>query len=164
MQEPEYIGVFMGLKENGDLVELERVKTELKIRVKALGFGGGEGALQIPGERSSIRFKSGENIQFVVRAPSQQTDPMTLIQFYSFESKKGVRKAVIVKVGAMGMSSKSTLSNNAVPFNVAKHGESSFRIVVSSTLPPGEYFFGVISEKNPTTDVFCFGIDPAENK
>ena len=56
VQEPEYIGVFMGLNESGDLIELERLKTQVKFRLKGLGFGGAEASLQVPGEKSSIRL------------------------------------------------------------------------------------------------------------
>ena len=103
VQEPEFIGVFFNLGENGDLRALERQTPESKIKIKAFGYGGGEGYLQISGEKAPIRFKSDAKLEFVVLAASQQTDPMSLIQFYSFEPTKGMRRLMITKVGSMGM-------------------------------------------------------------
>lgn len=156
--EPEYLSVFFLLEDGGTLKALERQTPESKIKVKGLGFGGGEGYLQIVGEQSPVRFKSNAKFEFVVLVASQQTDPMSLIQFYSFERTKGTRRLMMAKVGSMGMSSKNVTNQNAVSFNAAKYGTSSFKISPAYELKPGEY---CISAAN-TAAAFCFGIDAAK--
>jgi len=157
VEEPEFIGVFFGLGEGGTLRQLERQTPEQKIKVKALGFGGGEGFLQIKGEQSSIRYRANEKIAFVVRVASQQTDPVSIIQFFRFEPFKGVRRLMLAKVGSIGISSKTTAGQSAISFDAAKYGESSFKVVPAYLLTPGEYCLSGPG----TADGFCFGIDAA---
>lgn len=159
VQEPEYIGVFFHLEGKGDLDGLERQMPEQKVKVKGFGFGGGEGYMQIKGEKSPIRFKTDSKLEFVVLAASQQTDPMSLIQFYSFEPKKGMRQLMMAKVGSMGISSKDVTNQSSVSFNAAKYGASSFKITPAYELKPGEYCLSTAS----TATAFCFGIDAASN-
>jgi len=155
-EEPEYIGVFFFLNE-GKLSGLERQKPDTKVKVKGMGFGGAESLLQINGERSPVRFKSDQTLELVVRVTSQATDPMSLIQFFRFEAKKGMRRLQLAKAGSMGMNGKSTINQNAVSFNAVKYGESSFKIVPANDLGPGEYCLSGQGNQ----DAFCFGIDAA---
>ncbi len=158
VKEPEYIGVFFYLEENGNLIALERQTPEAKMKVKALGYGGAESLLRIKGDQSTVRFKADQKLVFVVRVASQTIDPISVIEFYRFEVKKGYRQLTVAKAGTMGMNSKSTVSEFAVQFNVAKYGESSFKVVPATTLAPGEYCLSGSGAK----DGFCFGIDTAE--
>ncbi len=155
VKEPEYIGVFLSMDENGSLTALERQTPETKIKIKGLGFGGGESLLRFKGEQSTVRFKSDQKITFVVRVASQAIDPMSLIEFYRFDSKKGYRQLTIAKVGSIGTNSKTTISEYTVQFNAAKYGESSFKVVPANALPSGEYCLST----SGTKDGFCFGID-----
>jgi hypothetical protein len=157
VQEPEYLGVFFYLADKGDLRALERQTPEQKVKVKGFGFGGGEGYMQVAGEKAPVRFKADAKMEFVVLAASQQTDPMSLIQFYSFESVKGIRRLMMAKVGSMGMSSKDVTNQAAISFNAAKYGASSFKIVPAYELKPGEYCLSTAT----TATAFCFGIDAA---
>lgn len=154
VQEPEYIGVFMFLDTaKGELKPLERSTPETKAKVKALGLGGAEGFLEFPGEKSTIRFKSTQDLVFIVRVGSQQVDPQTIIQFFVLESKKGKRRLQMAKYG-LGKGG-STTSKSAISFNVAKYGESSYKVVPANPLSPGEY----VLSGHGTQDGFCFGID-----
>jgi len=158
IQEPEYIGVFFLLEpDTGTLIPLERQTPESKINVKAMGFGGGESVLEVKGEKSVVRFRADQKLEFVVLVASQQTDPQGIIQFFSLESKKGKRRLVVAKAGSMGRNGKSVTSERAIPFNATKYGVSSFRIVPVQRLAPGEYALGAPGNH----DGFCFGIDPA---
>jgi hypothetical protein len=161
VQEPEYLGIFFLLDPNtGNLIPLERKPAEAKVKVKAMGFGGGETSIEFKGEKSPVRFKEGQKLEFVVLASSQQIDPQTIIQFFSLESKKGKRRLIMAKASSMGMSGKSVTSERAVAFNVAKYGTSSFKVAPAQNLPAGEY---TLSGPG-TNDGFCFGIDPADQQ
>ena len=161
VQEPEYLGNFFLVdSDTGKLIPLERITGETKIKVKAMGFGGGEGSFEFKGEKSPVRFKEGQKLEFVVLVSSQQVDPQSVIQLFSLESKKGKRRLLISKAGFIGTSGKTVTSERAVPFNVAKYGTSSFKVTPAQHLPPGEY---TLSGPG-TNDGFCFGIDAANGK
>lgn len=159
VQEPEYLGTFFLLDAStGNLIPLERQTPQIK--TKASGLDGWKRTLEIKGEKSPVRFKEGQTLEFVVLAPSQQTDPQGSIQFVSLESTKGKRQLVITKTNSMGTSVKTVMNERAVPFNAAKYGTSSFKISPAQNLPPGEYALGSPSNN----DAFHFGIDPANQK
>ena len=161
VQEPEYIGVFAFLDPGtSNLQDLERQTPEAKVKVKAFGYGGAESSMQIKGDRSPIRFKTNQKLEFIVRTASQQIDPMSLIQLFSFTPNKGMRRLMMAKVGSIGMSSKAVTNQSAISFNVAKYGDSSFKVVPANTLSPGEYCLST----STSTDAFCFGIDSSEQK
>lgn len=157
-QEPEYLGIFYLLDSlTGNLVPLERQTPDYKMKVKAMGFGGGESLLEFKGEKSPMRFKEGQKLEFVVLVSSQQIDPQSIVQFFALQPKSGKRRLSIAKASSMGMSGKSTMNEKAVSFNAAKYGTSSFKITPAQNLPPGEYAISTTS----ANDGFCFGIDPA---
>ena len=156
VQEPEFLGTFFSLDSTtGNLSPLERQTAMHKILVKAMGFGGGVGYFELSGEKSPVRFKEGEKLEFVVLVSSQKSDPQGIIQLFSWESKKGKRQLTIDKAGSMGIGSKSLLQKSLIAFNASKHGTSSFKITPAENLPPGEYTLSGPDNK----DSFCFGID-----
>ena len=158
VQEPEYLGIFFLLDAStGNLIPLERQTPQYNLKAKAMGLGGVKSLLEIKGEKSPIRFKEGQQLEFVVLIPSQQTDPQGILQFFSLESLKGKRQLILAKEGLTSAGPKSVVSSKAVPFNAAKYGTSSFKITSAQNLSPGEYVLSTTS----TNDGFCFGIDPA---
>jgi len=161
VQEPEYLGIFFSLDSStGNLIPLERLTPEYKIKTKAMGFGGAKSLLEFKGEKSPIRFKEAQKLEFVVLVSSQQTDPQGSIQFVSLEPLKGKRQIIIATANLTSTTDKSVMGDRAVPFNVTKYGTSSFKISPAQNLPPGEYTLGTTG----THDGFCFGIDPAKPK
>jgi len=159
VQEPEYLGVFFLLDSStGNLAPLERQTFER--RTKVAGIDGTKSTIEIKGEKSPVRFKEGQKLEFVVLVSSQQIDPQGILQYFSLESKKGKRQMVIAKTNSLGTNAKTVANEKAVPFNATKYGTSSFKITSAQNLPPGEYTLGVPS----SNDGFCFGIDPADQK
>jgi hypothetical protein len=162
--EPEYIGVFVALDpSSGALIELERHTTTQHTKLKGLGFGGGEGYLEVPGERSPIRFKADAVPPFLVRAASQQADPQSSIRLISWTVEKGSRRVTVATVGPMGIGTKTGVDENLLLFNATRYGESSFKIVPAQPLRPGEYALGRpagIETHGAGQDSFSFGIDP----
>jgi hypothetical protein len=154
VQEPEYLGNFFLLDSStGNLIPLERQTPATT--AKGTGYAGEEVSIEFKEEKSPVRFKEGQELQFVVLVSSQQTDPQTL-QFFSLASKNGKRRLVTAKRNFMGTKGKSVMGEKAVPFNATKYGTSSFKITAAQKLSPGEYVLGAPG----THDGFCFGIDP----
>lgn len=162
VQEPEYTNVFFALSTtDASLLPLERQTATLGGKVKALGFGGGESFVEVKGERSPIRFKADQQLSFVVRLDSPETDPGRAVQFFSWQPKKNGRSLVISKAGGMGTSSTTGFADSAIPFDAGRYGESSAKVTPTKPLAPGEYGLGSPSG-NP--NLFSFGIDPPDEK
>jgi hypothetical protein len=157
-QEPEYVNVFFLLEKDGSLKPLERLTGSVQVKAKKGGFGGGELKMVFPNEHSSVRLSADLNAQFVVRLQTPDTDPTTLVQFYSLKVVKGQRELQAMKAGFMSGGSKSTLGNSSLPFEASKHGDTSALIKPQNPLPAGEYLLTV----NQAGQVYCFGVDPAK--
>ncbi len=138
---PEYIGAFEGVV-SGVRLPLERVMIENKLKLAAMGLGGGSQVLRAPGERSPLRLQRGVTVEFVVHVESQQVDPNEQIGFYRMTSKKGWREVKTTNYGAFRGPS-STVAQYAVPFSAVKLGSSYFRITAVGELPAGEYLLKI---------------------
>jgi len=155
VREPEFIGAFYALDaSSGNLLDLERQTPRFQLHTKMMGYRGGKESAVVPGPRSPVRFKSGSPIAFIVKLETGGQDPTTLISIHSMKSRKNEREVEMVSVGALGHSSKSTLDDSAVPINVAKYGQASYKVTSSQTLAPGEY----VIASSPRVGYF-FGID-----
>jgi len=152
--EPEYLNTFFLLdRTTGSLKPLEREPLEVATKIRALGFGGARTSMSVHGEQSTVRYREGQPLEFVVLAASQQIDPQGLVTLYLMESDDGRRKLVTATANLGGASSVG--SQGAIPINAAKYGKSSFTITPAQPLPPGEYLLTASGAK----DAFCFGVD-----
>lgn len=155
--EPEYAGNFAArAPDTGQYIPLERLTATQATRMRAMGFGGADVRLEFPGETSSVRFKAGQSVEFIVRVITQERDPLSFVQFFQLTSVKGRRSVQIVNVYGMGVKSEDTSRAHMVPFSATRFGEHFFRIVPQQPLAPGEYSVGT----SDSHDGFCFGIDP----
>jgi hypothetical protein len=161
IKEPDYVDVFFRLNPtNGELIPLERQNTQRRIsRADVFIAVSAKTAAQIDGEKSPVRFKRGEKLDFIVKLNSQQEDPQSKIQFVLLESVKGKRQWVLAKGSASTFSANGSANDisqkQMVPYNVAKYGESSFKVSPVNQLSHGEYFLSI----NTVDSSFCFGID-----
>lgn len=166
VQEPEFLGTFFLIDSTtGNLIPLERQTPAQNAKIKGFGLGGVEMSMIISGDKSPVRFKEGQKLNFVVLSSSQQIDPQGLVHLFSLDSAKAERHFQVAKVGFSGGGDKSQAS--AIQFNASKYGISSFMITPAEDLVQGEYLlsgafssasFGGLS--GPSNDGFCFGIDP----
>jgi len=155
VQEPEYVNVVLYLDPaTGALQPLERQKPNSSTKVKALGLGGATGKIVFEGARSPIRYKAGEEIQFVVRGLSSEVEPDSQVGLRVLVVSKNERGIVSMKVTLGG--AKSMQGEAARRLTFSKYGERSTRFSPAQPLEPGEY---VINIKGGSTD-FLFGIDP----
>ena len=159
IKEPDYVGVFFRLNPtNGELIPLERQNTQMRTAAGGFIAVGAETVAQIDGEKSPIRFRRGEKLDFIVKLNSQQNDPQSQIGFVLFESVKGKRQWVLAKGSVApfaGASVKDVSQSKIVSYNVAKYGESSFKVSPVDSLLPGEYVLGI----KGVAVSFCFGVD-----
>lgn len=148
VKEPEFPDVFYALS-GGQLLKLERQEATSRAKVGALMTA--KAALEIPGEASPVRLKSGI-VELVVRSPdSLKSDPGALYHIRKMESKKKSREVILGTASPFGAKSST---QSVVAFDYSKYGESSIKLSVAA-LPPGEYAVG----RQHGQVVFCFGVD-----
>lgn len=143
--EPEYIGQVAHVKEDGK--QLLLTKEEAQMKTKTSGFGyipipgsslldKGKTFLQVKGASSPTKINKGK-ITFVIRVKDNNEDPKNALGIFKFEAKKKERRFMMAEVGILS-GAKATSSFNTVPYEVKKHGESSY-LVTMGDLTPGEY-------------------------
>jgi hypothetical protein len=160
--EPDFVGEAALLNADSTTVLLEKSAVQLKTAANAgmvlAGIGSYKTKMALKGCCSGVRAKSG-NIQVIVRAVDNNTDPLSIIQVIKFDTSKKERKAELSSVNTFGTVSKNNMK--MLTFTGKKFGTSSYLLTISD-VPPGEY--GIIV-RNPNsldekaTIVSCFGVD-----
>jgi hypothetical protein len=130
--EPETLGAFYYLNDNGQLAPMERKTAQYKAVP-------GKSIAEVAGERSPVRLKTGTP-SFVVR-PAAGANP-GVYQLIRLTARNGVRIVDMLQV-------------KLIPCNVTNYGKSSHQITPADQLPPGEYALGTSSSQ----EGFLFGID-----
>jgi len=155
-REPDYIGNFCWRDPiTGELKPLERQTGESAIEVRAMGLGGGETYVRVPGDRSPIRFRESDRTEFAVLVSDQNTDPQQAAQLFALDVVDGERRLSLARAAFMGIGARSVTTENQIEIRAVRFGKSSFLVIPVEQLGPGEYAF-----KGPIPEVgFCFGID-----
>jgi hypothetical protein len=156
VQEPEYINIVSFLGASGNLIPLERQVAAVQAKVRALGFGGANGALTFREEHSPVRLKTDQPTQFVVRLNNEERDPSSLIKLVRLTPGKGVRQMLTTKVRIFS-GAKSTESDSELAIETVKYGEQSFKFMPAQPLPTGEY--GIAVSGGTAREAFLFGLD-----
>jgi len=154
VEEPVFIGEakMLNADDTGTLLE----KSTIQLQVQSTGFTVVT-KMVLPGCCARVRAQSG-NLQIIVRAVDNNSDPLSIIQVIKFDSKKKKRTAELSS--ASGWTAKSG-KLKLVPFSGAKYGTNSYLLTITG-IGAGEYG---ITVSNPNvrdekvTVVSCFGID-----
>ncbi|HQU84321.1 MAG TPA: hypothetical protein PKY59_14385 [Pyrinomonadaceae bacterium] len=155
VEEPQYIFVFHYLDSAGKLLPLEKQTPKITSKISMLGYGGASSGYEFTGGTSSVRFKSGDPIEIIVRGMSADIDPSDMIAIVALKSKKDKRSITLTKIGTMGMSTKTKDAfEQSFSFTTSKYGDGSLKIKPDK-LAPGEY--AVVSKISQY--YFLFGID-----
>jgi hypothetical protein len=153
--EPDYVGAFFLLDQTSQaLTPLERQTATATMEVRALGWGGAEGFMQVRGERSSVRIPQGQSLQFVVRVASPQLDPLSLVHLVPLEAEEGNRRLSTGSASLFG-GAKGGTGDAELPVRASRYGQSSFLITPAQELTAGEYAFAGQNQG----EAFCFGVD-----
>lgn len=145
VMEPEYIGQVAHVKEDGSLSLLAKEEAQMKTKTSGLGYiplpgssllDKGKTYLQVKGSASPNKVGKGK-ATFIIRVKDNNEDPKNALGVFQFETKKKERRFMLAEVGVIsGM--KATTSFNTVPYEVKKHGDSSYLVIIHD-LKPGEY-------------------------
>jgi hypothetical protein len=152
--EPHVAGVFYYLDQDTEgLIALERQEATEVTRSKAMGFGGRETAISIPGARSAVRLPYGKPGAFVFTL-DPGTNPYTYVQFFRLTVRKDTREVLSTEQVAGGRMA-NVLNRSQERVRIARHGKLSFKVMLEGPLAPGEYALST-----PTSNVgYCFGVD-----
>lgn len=155
--EPEFNDVFVALVD-GKLMPLERETATIHAGGGGFMVVGTKAAYEVPGDKSPVRFHTGQSLVFVVKTAfaSTSVDPSTFYILRRLDSKKKTREVVFMtgRFSPIGGSTKTDLSNGMLPVTFTHYGASSLKLSVDQ-LPPGEYALSFSTGPN----VFCFGVD-----
>ena len=112
------------------------------------GFAGVNTFVQIPESASSLRVKSGKDLEFIVKSSNPEG-----IHLYSFITKGKNRQALVGTSSPKGFRGVSIQQVGQIQLDVTKYGDLSYRLVMKAPAV-GEYGFVV------GWDVFDFAVDP----
>lgn len=104
--------------------------------------------------RAVIRFRSSDDLAFIIRVPDNRIDPMSMISVFRFKVKKRRRVAEYASRGEFGGEQYNMLDRQ--PFISRRFGASSYLIVLKEA-PEGEY--GITVDALGSFNVSTFGID-----
>jgi hypothetical protein len=144
--EPSAIGVVYRLDPTSQ--ELKKLPDEhWKQASHATGMNTLTYSVEVSGDSSSFRLKASERVDFVFQTGSPEK-----VSLYRFDQKKNKRRFDYEK--GHGYDLRQGLEAiRGLPADVSKYGESSYKLVPASPLPPGEYAINIAGE------VYTFGVD-----
>jgi hypothetical protein len=130
---------------------------------RAAPFRGRE-ILEISGAASPVRFKNGDQLEFVMRALLPvgghqrlrlMKDPMKF-ELYRLDPNRGrnTRELILTQRGFINSN-----GSTGVFLYVRSHGQYSFLLRPGEPLPPGEYALKFGLEASDAQELHCFGVD-----
>jgi hypothetical protein len=155
--EPQYIGVIAARNTTTkEWIQLDRTTPTQETRVIGLGFGGAVAQNVYPGDSASVRLKSDQPLEFVIRVERQDRDPQGLIQFFRLDVVKGRRVLPQFRARMFSGGNSDAAAQHRVAFTADKLGSNFFVFKPTQPLTPGEYSLSATD----VADGFNFGIDP----
>lgn len=161
VQEPEFVGECMLLKPDNTTVLLEKQTVQTRTAMSAgraiSGFGSYKQKLQIDGCCASTKVSASGNIQFIIRAVDNNSDPLAIIKIFQFDSNKKFRRAEMASVNNFGTTKTGKL--HYLNFTGQKYGKSSYLITLTDKTP-GEYGItvsnpNIVDEKSTIVSTFA---------
>lgn len=162
--EPDFAGEVFAVKQDNNVVNLEKntvqIKTNAGASVYLTGIGKIRSRIAISGCCSKVRFSASEPVQFIVKAVDNKTDPISIISFFTLDNgNKKERRAELASASTFfGGVSENNLKY--LDYSAKKYGESSYLITLKEQ-PIGEIGVTVKNpnnrdEKNLIVSTFAF--------
>jgi hypothetical protein len=169
------------------LLRLEKNTSKMDTKTKMGGIGGAESGYTMDGEKSPVRFSTGQAISFIysnssasastnpaadstmrangldpamMQGMGSMSDPATMITLYKVDPTKGKRKIYLAKSGGYFGGGKNK-SSDKFTFSVKKIREGYWELVIDKPLKRGEYSFSMMGTGMNAMDVmlYSFAID-----
>ncbi|WP_295936831.1 hypothetical protein [uncultured Alistipes sp.] len=138
--EPDFIGEVVTILPDGSAEKLEKETIMTRTRANAgaliIGIGKAKTKLIIESPRAALRLNGGEEIRFIIKAVDNETDPISIINIFRFESTNKRRLAETASVSTFGSVKSNKLER--LRFSAAKYGEKSYLLTLIDK-PAGEF-------------------------
>lgn len=145
--EPDFIGEAVAVLPDNTVSPLEKENIMMRTRANAsaiiFGIGKAKTKIIIESPKAAVRLSKGNDICFIVRAVDNNSDPISIINIFRFESTDKRRLAETASVSSFGSVKSGKLEH--LPYTAKKYGTGSYLIKLSEK-PEGEYG---ITVKNP---------------
>ena len=151
----------------GELINFEKVKAKLDVKVKGLGYGGTDTFLTAFDKNSTVRYNANELPKIIIKITGDE-DPEDYINIFRQTTNKRNKDRRRFKQSSMALGGKTRdVSESEVPFELNKISENIYEIEFDEDLTPNEYAIipikniggNTLASYNSQQIIFCFGID-----
>lgn len=157
---PEYINQPYYYDSIGNkLIRLENANALMVTKKKTLGLKGAKQSLTMDDPSSKVRFKSRNNIVFIIKTSGDVIDLTSYIKLYEFLPADQKREVTVnAKEGLLN--DKDEGKGKLVNFSVKMLAKDNYMVQLPELLEAGEYgFVWVKNMELKEFTVFAFGID-----
>lgn len=161
--EPEFVGEVVVVRADSTTLyqtlpkERASKRTVASATMYLIGLGDVKTKLSIKEHYSPLQISDEFEYKFIVKAISNEFDPISIIRFFKLEREGDYEKrrtAVLLKDSSLG--ALETNTREFVNFTAKKYGESSYILTVK--LSEGEYGITVNSVDEANSVVATFGV------
>lgn len=162
LKEPEFVGEALLINRQDSLVPLDKEIGDFSSGVSWSANSWNALNLEVQRGKANLRIKPiSNNIELIVKAVDNDTDPLSIIRIYKFKPKSKKRTVLISEDNSGTLMKSRTNSKSEVRFTGKKYGEKSYLLTLNN-ISPGEYGI-VVSNPNAKDEkrvvVSCFGVD-----
>jgi hypothetical protein len=146
--EPEFVNV------PAVYISSTKVLTCLPSETVTSGMRPGKSFYEIKGIASTVKLNAADDNIFIIKAGD--SDPSTMLTLYRMDVTRKSRQSQSL---SLTLFSGSNGSPDIIPFSLQKISDKLYRIVISKTLPKGEYMFmATMTGYTASAIAYTFGI------
>ena len=138
--EPEVIGEAFIMKSDNSILPLDKQTIEFRtsagVDVGLISVARTKKKIQVEGCCSQAVHNPEDEIQIVLRAVDNETDPMSIVNIFKFKQKRKRRTAELASYGIWG---NSTNNLERLEFKGSRYGEKSYLLTINEFERDSEY-------------------------
>lgn len=140
VQEPEFIGEAFIINSDNSVLPLDKQTIEFRtsagVDVGLISVARTKKKIQVEGCCSKAVHNPEDEIQIVLRAVDNETDPMSIVNIFKFKQKRKKRTAELASYGIWG---NSTNNLERLEFEGSRYGEKSYLLTINDFERDSEY-------------------------
>jgi len=117
VSEPDFVGEAYQLKNDGSNVSLDKEIADYTAGMSWSSNSLNALSIEIREGKAQTRFSSSENLNIVIRAVDNNTDPLAIISIYKFKATSSKRTVVLSEDNSGTLMKSRTNSKDMVRFN-----------------------------------------------
>lgn len=159
--EPDFVGEVVTILPDGNTSKLEKETVQMRTRANAgaliVGIGKAKTKLIVESPEAAVRLKGDDEIRFIVKAVDNETDPISIINVFRFETTPKRRMAEVASASTFGSVKSGKLER--LRFEASKYGKNSYLLTLIDK-PTGEFGITVnnpnrVDEKQTIVSTFA---------